>query len=209
VAVVTSYTTLVTAVGDYLARSDLTSFIPNFIQNWEERFLRDSDNWGSWMETALSVTISANVAALPTNYLGLKTAYITGANSPPLKRITLEQMYARYPRGAGTAGCVAFIARNGANFEFGPENVSGTLAGTYYAKPTALRSFASDAAAHFLIVNAPDLCIFGALMEAMPFIKKDERLPMWAAAFETAIDTYRKRMVGEDSSGSAPFAVVM
>jgi hypothetical protein len=40
-AVVTSYATLQTAVADYLARSDLTSFIPNFVQNFEEDFYRE------------------------------------------------------------------------------------------------------------------------------------------------------------------------
>lgn len=206
-AVVTTYSTLLTAVGDYLARSDLTTFIPNFVQNWEERFLRDPENWAPWMESALSVTLSNNVAALPATYLGLRIAYFTGGQ--PLKRVSLEQLYARYPRGKATGGTTAFIARNASNFEFGPEVATGTLLGTYYAKPTVLRSAASDAVAHFLIVNAPDLCIYGSLLEATPFIKDDARLVIWQAAWEMALDTYRKRFVEEDATGSAPFTVAM
>lgn len=208
-AVIASYSTLLTAVGDYLARSDLATFTPNFVQNFEEDFLRDSDNWGSWMETALSVVISNNLAALPSNYLGLRAAYITGTRCPPLSRISLEKMYARYPRGAGTAGVSKFIARNGANFEFGPEIVSGTLAGTYYAKPVVLRTFGSDAAAHFLIVNAPDLCLYGSLLAAEPFLKNDSRVMLWKAAYDMTVETYRKRMQAEDSSGSSIYTVAM
>lgn len=209
-AVISSYSTLLTAVGDYLARSDLTTFTPNFVQNMEERFFRDSENWGSWMESALSVAVSNNLAAVPADYLGLRIAYFSGY--PQLNRITLEQMYARYPRGYGSAGVAKFIARNGANFEFGPETVSGTLIGTYYAKPTVLRSYTTggaDAAAHYLIVNAPDLLLYGALLEATPFIKDDARVPLWQAAYEIALAAYRSRLASENFSGSAPFTVVM
>jgi hypothetical protein len=209
-AIVTSYSTLLTAVSDYLARSDLSTFTPNFVQNFEERFYRDSENWASWMESALSVSISSNVAAVPSDYLDLRIAYISGYQ--PLKRVTLEQLYSRYPRGAGTSGIAKFIARNATNFEFGPEGVSGTLAGTYLAKPTVLRSYTTggaDAAAHFLIVNAPDLLIYGALLEAEPFLKNDARLVTWKSAYDWALDSYRKRFVAEDYSGSAPFTVAV
>jgi hypothetical protein len=208
-AVITSYSTLLTAVGDYLARSDLTTFTPNFVQNCEERFYRDSENWASWMESALSVTITANLAAVPASYLGLRVAYIAGNYAQPLKRVTLEQLYSRWPRGLGSAGTVVCIARNGANFEFGPENVSGTLTGTMYAKPTVLRSFGSDAAAHFLIVNAPDLLLYGALLEAEPFLKNDARVALWKSAYDIALEAYRSRFRDEMYSGSTPFTVAV
>jgi hypothetical protein len=208
-ATITSYTTLQTEVASWLARSALTAAIPGFIQNWEEDFLMDSENWATWMENALSVALSSNVAAVPTSpqYLGLKIGYFSGY--PPLKRLTLEQLYARYPRGLGSAGVACFIARNGSNFEFGPETQSGTLLGTYYGKPTVLRSFAGDAAAHFLIVNAPQLCLYGSLLQAEPFLKDDERVVLWKAAYDLQVASYRKRFRDEAWSGSAPFTVAM
>jgi hypothetical protein len=190
-----------------MARSDLTAAIPGFVQSFEERFLSDPENHAVWMESALSVTLSNNVAALPSDYLGLRIAYFS--TYPPLKRITLEQLYARYPRGGGSAGVACFIARNGSNFEFGPQTQSGTLAGTYYAKPTLLRNFGSDAAAHFLIVNFPQMCLWGSLLAAEAFIKNDPRLPMWAQAYAMEVDTYRNRFAAEKYSGSTPFAVAM
>jgi hypothetical protein len=211
VAIITSYSTLQTAIGDYLARSDLTSWLPNFTQNWEERFMREPDNWGSWMEKALSAAISGGVAAVPSDYLGLKIGYISGVNSTPLKRISLEQLYQRYPR-AGSTGNAKFISRNAGNFEFGPISTDGTLIGTYYAKPTVMRSYTTggaDAAAHFLIVNAPDLCLTGSLLEAAPFIKNDARLATWGNLYSVALDAYRGRMKAEEYSGSAPHTVAV
>lgn len=210
--VTTSYSTLLTQVADWLARSDLTTFAPVFVQNWEERFLREPDNWGSWMETALNVSITAiDTAAVPATYLGLKIAYISGQRSPPLKRISLDQLYSRYPRDGGT-GIPVYVSRNGANFEFGPIASSGTMKGTYYAKPTVLRSYTTggaDAAAHFLIVNAPDLCLYGSLLEAEPFLKNDARIQTWSGLYSIALDAYRARMKTEDFSGSAPHTVAV
>lgn len=209
-AVISSYSTLLSEAASWLARSDLTSAIPGFVQSFEEKFLSDPENHASWMESALSVTLSNSVAALPSDYLDLRVAYFSGY--PPLKRITLEQMYSRYPRGHGSAGIASFITRNRTNFEFGPETQSGTLLGTYYAKPTLLRNYTTggaDAVAHFLIVNFPQMCLWGTLLAATPFIKGDIRIPMWKAALDMEIDTYRARKYAEESSGSTPFTVAV
>lgn len=202
-AIITSYATLQTMISDTLARSDLTTFLPNFTQNWEERFMRESDNWGSWMEAALSVAIINSVAAVPADYLGLKIAYISGQNGPPLKRISLDQLYQRYPR-SGMSGVSAYIARNGANFEFGPIAGAATLKGTYYAKPAPLRT-----TSNFLITDCPDLCLYGSLIEAETFIKNDKRLATWSQLYSIALDAYRSRMHTEDFSGSPPHTVVV
>jgi hypothetical protein len=203
-AVITNYTTLQTAVTDNLARSDLSTFVPNFIQQWEERFYRESQNWGSWMEAALNVTIAASVAAVPSDHLAIKVAYISGQNTPPLKRIGLEQLYARFPR-SGSTGVPVYFARNGANFEFGPIPTGGAMVGTYYAKPTVLRTDSDGI--NWLITNAPDLCLYGALLEAEVFIKEDARLLIWREFYNAALDAYRSQMRAEDYSGAAPHTV--
>jgi len=38
VAIITSYSTLQTAISDYLARSDLSTWLPNFTQNWDPKY---------------------------------------------------------------------------------------------------------------------------------------------------------------------------
>lgn len=206
-AVISGYTTLLSEVANWLARGDLTSAIPGFVQGFEEDFLSDPENHGPWMESALSVSLSNNVAAVPSDYLGLRIAYFSGYQ--PLERVTIEQLYKRYPRGAGSSGNARFIARNRSNFEFGPEGTSGTLLGTYYAKPVLLRSFSADAAAHFLIVNFPQLCLYGTLLQAMPYLKDDARVMLWKGAYDLQVATYRSRISDEAWSGSTPFTVAV
>lgn len=201
-AVISSYSTLLTEVASWLARGDLTSAIPGFVQNWEEKFLRQPKNFGPWMETALSVAISTT-AAVPSDYRALKIAYLNGQSNRPLIASSLEQVLMAYPRASG-AGQPKWIARDGANFVFGPvPSGSYTLNGTYYAKPTLLRNFAADAAAHFLIVNAPDLLLYGALLEAQPYLMNDKRLPVWQGFHDKALMDYRDLMRVQGMSGGS------
>ncbi len=199
-ALVTGYSSLVTSVQSYLARSDLASEVPGFIQNWEERFYRQPRNHGRWMEVALNSTISSSVIAVPADYLNLKVVYCNGSPASRMELVSLEQLYGRYPRGDWT-GTPVWLARDGANFVFGPEPDSTyTIKGAYWGKPTVMRSFASDAAAHWIIVNAPDLALYGALLEAEPFLKNDSRIGVWKTFYADALSDYRDLMSSESHS---------
>lgn len=201
-AVITNYTTLQTAVADWLAKSNLTTFIPNFVQNWEERFYRQPRNFGRWMEAAFNLSISSSVIAVPSDYLGLKYVYVNGSPSSRLDRVSLNQLYGTYPRGSDT-GLPRWISRDTTNFVFGPPPDSTyTIKGVYWAKPTLIRSFASDAAAHWLIVNAPDLVLYGALCESAPFLQRDSRLATWKGLYGECLQDYRDLHSEEDVSGS-------
>jgi hypothetical protein len=206
VAIITDYATLQTAVGDWLARSDLSSFIPNFIQNFEEDFYREPQNWTSWIEADLSLTITSGEAPVPADYLGLKLAYISGQTSPPLKRISLDQLYQRYPR-AVSGNQAVYVARNGDHLEFGPNISSGTVAGTYYAKPDLLRDDSDGI--NWLITNGPDICLYGSLLAATPFLQNDKRIAVWQAMYNQAIQSYRNQFKEEDYSGSPPHTVAV
>lgn len=201
-AVISGYASLKTAVQDFLARSDLSTFADNFIQNWEERFYRQPKNFGRWMETSLSTAISSSVIAVPAAYLGMKYAYVNGSPSSRLDRVSLNQLYGRYPRG-GETGTPVWMSRDATNFVFGPIPDSNyTIKGIYWAKPVLIRNFSGDAAAHWLIVNAPDLCLYGSLLEAEPFIKDDERVGLWRDLYSVALKDYRELQREEDRSGS-------
>ena len=39
---------------------------------------------------------------------------------------------------------------------------------------------------NWLTVNAPDLLLYACLMEAIPFVKADERIPVWQAMYAQA-----------------------
>lgn len=206
--VVTTYSSLQTAVGDWLARGDLASFIPGFIQNWESRFYRQPKNFGRFMEASFSGTIASSVLAVPTDYLGLKYAYVNSSPAARLDRVSLNQLYGTYPRN-GCTDLPRMIARDLETFVFGPAPDSTySIAGVYYAKPIAIRDFAADAAAHWIILNAPDLALYGALLEATPFLRNDARIAVWQNYYNTSLQDYRDLTKAEDISGSPTMEVL-
>ena len=200
-AVITNYETLGTAIGDYLARDDLASFAPNFVQNWEERFYRQPLNWASWMESSTSLLTTA--ATVPADFLGIK--YATLSASPPLQRVSSQMLYATWPRGI--PGKPRMIARDGTSFVFGPEpDGEYTLTLRYFAKPTVLRSVVDGT--NWLTTNAPDLCLYGALLEAEPFLKNDGRIAVWRDFYTDALADYRDQWKEEEFGGSQMVATL-
>jgi hypothetical protein len=202
-AVISGYTSLLANISTWLARSDITADAPTLVQLWEERFYRQPKNFGHWMATgSLSVSFSST-ATVPTDFLSARSFYLNGQDNRPLIVSSVEQLLVAYPR-SGSSGIPRWIARDGANFIFGPRpSGTFTLNGTYYAKPTLLRNFAADAAAHYLIVNAPDLILYGSLLEAEAYTKNDARIAVWSAAHQQAMADYRDLIKAQNFSGGS------
>jgi hypothetical protein len=208
VALITGYNSLQTEVATWLSRGDLSSYIPGYIQNWEQRFYRQSKNFGRWMEASFAGTIASSVLAVPTDYLALKYAYVNTSPAARLDRGSLNQLYGSYPRNSCT-GRPRMIARDLENFVFGPAPDSDyDIAGVYYAKPTALNAYSGDAAAHWLILNAPDLCLYGSLLESTPMLRNDARIAVWQSYYDKSLKDYQDLMRDEDVSGSPVMEVL-
>jgi hypothetical protein len=195
-AQITTHATLKTAVADYLARGDLTAYIPYFVQGAEARLnklrLRH-------METALSATVALGVIAVPSGYLEMKNLQVVSSGRKyPLQRRTLEQMYEDYPVRSST-GLPRCWAREGSNIIFGPYPDSDySITGTYYAKPTAL---SADGDTNWWILNNPLAMLYACLLEAEPFLKKDQRLQVWSQLLQNAINDIKAEEIEESISG--------
>lgn len=171
-----TYSDLQSAVASWLARSDLTSIVPDLIRLGEIRIFREVRCRD--METALNVTMSGGVAAVPADYLDLKNAYLDGNPVTRLKRTDAGQIYEQYPTRAADDK-PGYIAREGSNFIFGPYPDSDyTLKGIYYAKPTSIQTTANT-----LFTNNPDLYLYAALCEASPYIHDDPRTAVWETKY--------------------------
>ena len=196
-AVISDYSTLQTAIGDYLARSDLSGWIPNFIQNCENKLYRELNLRNE--ETALSVNVSSGVAAVPTDFKALKFAYYNGNTAIPLQWVELDELYRDYPsRSTGATSSPSVISREGSNFVFGPVAADGTavLKGIYYAKQDPLRT--TDPS--WYVTNAPELLLYGSLLEAEAFIMNDPRLLTWKEFYTDAIRSLKQ----EEANSSFP-----
>lgn len=179
-AIIDSYATLQTAVSDYLARDDLSTFVPNFVQNAENKLYRAFNLRNE--ETALNVSVSGGVAAVPADFKALKFAYLDESPAALLEWVPIDTLYSEFPVRTDVRTPVK-ISREGSNFVFGPVSKDGTLRGIYYAKQDPLRT--TDPS--WYVTNAPDVLLYGALLEAAPFIVDDVRIPVWQRFYEDAV----------------------
>jgi hypothetical protein len=184
-AIITNYATLKTAIADYLARDDLTTFIPNFVQNTENKLRRTLNLRNE--ETDLSITISIGVADVPTDFKALKFAYYDSTPSQLLQWVPIEELIRDYP-DRSAIGIPRVISRYAEVFWFGPVPADGSnIYGSYYAKQDPLET--TDGS--WYVTNAPEVLLYGALMEAAPFIHDDPRLATWQQLFTDALSTLR------------------
>jgi len=199
-AIIVNYATLQTAIGDYLNRSDLTSFLPNFTQACEMRLYRDLRIRA--METDLSVTISGGVAAVPTSpiFLDLKYAYVNTVPIKSLDRVPPDDVYARFPVRQGVSEIPTVIAVEGSNFIFGPYPGDYNIKGIYY---TRFAPLSASNTTNWFTINATDALLYGSLLEAAPFLGADARIPTWQIAFDRAIESIKREETRARTSGGS------
>jgi hypothetical protein len=75
-----------------------------------------------------------------------------------------------------------------------------TIEMLFYKKFDALTAAATT---NWMIINAPDVYLYGCLLEAEPFIMNDPRVQLWAAGFKQAITDMQEQDNRDRHSGSA------
>lgn len=176
---ITDYSSLKTAVANWLHKSDLTSNIPDFIALGEWRIARDLRI--SPLLTSSTVTIAAagSSVALPSGYIEMANARIDGGAE---LHYTTPDMIDRVS-GGSTPWAYTII---GSNIEVAPSwTAGGDLELTYYKKQDAL---SDSTTTNWFTSNAPDILLYAALLEAAPFLIADERIPVWADFYKGSVD---------------------
>ena len=103
-----------------------------------------------------------------------------------LEWVPVEDIYRNWPTRSG-GNTPLNVSRQGENFVFGPYPKDFTMTGIYYQKFQPLRTEDST----WYVVNAPEVLLYASLLEAEPFIRKDERLPVWSQLLSDAIDSIK------------------
>lgn len=193
---------LKTSITNWSKRSDLSAYHDDLIlvaEKWIFRHARVRS-----METALSGTISSGVLAVPSDYLALKHARITGSEDRRLTMKAADWIYTQYPTRSSDAKPY-FIAVDGSSFIFGPYPDSDyPVAGRYYAQPTSILSGVTT----FFTDNA-DLYLWASLTELEPFLKNDKRIDVWRAKRDMVLgDANNQDKAGLYSGGPMHISVV-
>lgn len=198
-----TFTELKEAVADWLDRSDLTARIPDFIALAEARINRELRIRPMEVRSTMYTTVDQQYFNLPGGYIQMRNIQLNTNPTTPLEYITPEMLDRLY--GSTTTGKPKAYTLIGDEIQLAPIPDSAyQVEMAFYEKFTPLGDgSAGTVTSNWLTANAPDVLLYGALMEAEPFIKNDERIPVWLNGYSNAINKLQQQDQRDRHSGSA------
>lgn len=178
---ITDYTTLQTAIAQYLNREDLTAQIPMFIQFVESEL---NVRLRTRQMVVRAQAVSANeYVQLPADWLEAINLQIVGGTSP-LRFVTLDEADCII-RDQLYTQTVAYSLMNGAIELVPPPGDDVEIEMVYYGKIPAL---SDEAPTNWLLLRDPAVYLYGACMHAAPFLIDDQRIPTFGSFYAARVE---------------------
>ena len=210
---INTYATLQTAVSNWLDRSDLTDRIPEFIALAEARMNRtlrlalmlnvDQTTLGG----ATALVAGTRDYALPSGYLQMLDFHLRTSPITTLSYLTPENMNRMWAGSQGGTPLAYTIFSDNASgtpiksVRLGPAPDSAyDYSIMFYKKIDALSVTNTTEA---MLTDNPDVYLYGALLEAEPFLMNDQRVQLWATAFQESMRALQEQDNKDRHSGSA------
>lgn len=176
-----TYAELQSSIGDWLNRADLAATIPTFIAMAEtahNRQLRTRQ-----MIRRSTALISDAFTTLPSDMLEIANAQINGSRVTPLEFVAMDQ--ADRVRQIYPAGDSKYFTIVGDTLELVPSPSSEvTVEIVYYGRIPAL---SVSNTSNWLLLNSPDLYLYGSLIASAPYLRDDDRVMVWSTLYKQAL----------------------
>ena len=199
---ITTYAELQTATANWLDRTDLTARIPEFIELSEANFnrvIRQPD----MVTKNDSFSITGRYNTLPSDTLEIVRIVLDLTPVIVLEYLTPEEISERRVSMSATGKPYYFTVIGGSSNQLevvpSPDSTY-TSSIVYYTRIAAL---SDSATSNWLLAAHPDIYLFGTLVEAEPYLKNDERMPMWTNRLDKALMALRLQGERELHTGSS------
>tara|TARA_R110000782_G_scaffold106459_2_gene194675 strand:- start:806 stop:1414 length:609 start_codon:yes stop_codon:yes gene_type:complete len=197
----TTYAGLQTTIADFLDRQDLTATIPTFIALAEARISRDLSHWKQ--EKRVDTTFNERYELVPNDMI--EALSLQHADGGRIMTMAATEMQERRSTTDNQAGKPTSVRLTAGQFELYPtpdEAYSVSL--LYRGRIPAL---ADDNTSTWLLLDAPDVLLYGALGQSAPYLKDDARLSIWAALYQSAVDALNAESKSAKSIGTMRMGV--
>lgn len=180
---ISTYSELKSAIADWLNRDDLTSVIPSFIELAEAELTRNLRH--RKMIARADATINSEYTQTPTDWFQTQTLILETDPVTTLEYLTPEALNAK--RAASTAnGKPLFYTMIGTEIQVYPvPSGDYTAEMVYYSK---IPSLSDSETTNWLLTLAPDIYLYGSLMQSAPYLQDDNRLSVWNALYQKKIE---------------------
>jgi hypothetical protein len=191
-AAVMTYDSLVDDISTYLERTDTATLqkIPTFIMLAEQVIASQIKFLGNLNVVSSAMSPSNPVLDKPVRWHKTVSMNITvdGKRSPVLLR-KYEYLRNYWPDSAATDVPKFYCDYDYTHWLVAPTPASNyTFEVLYYERVQPLDSANQTT---WFTQYAPQALLYGSLLQAMPFLKNDERIPMWQAQYQQIIDTLK------------------
>lgn len=195
---ISTYSELQSAVADFLNRDDLASAVPTFIRLAEARFSRDMRHWR--METRSTAELDTQYSAIPADFLQPIRLQITDAPTSEVAPISTAQMLQLRGDRNDRVGRPTNYALTAGGIELYPTpDLTYNASLVYYARIPAL---SASNTTNWLLNEAPDVYLYGALVHSAPYLKDDARIQIWEALLAQGINNLNTSSADAKYGGS-------
>ena len=199
---ITNYTDLQSTIASYLARSDLTAQIPDFIRLAEVRLRRDIRIRQMLNSSTTTTTGGDDTISLPIDFLELRDLFVVTNPIRDLKYLS-PSIFSRNGR-VTESGLPVFYTIIANEFKFAPApDAEYTVRMLYYASPSYLTDTNQS---NVVLAYCPDLLLYGALIEAEPYLMNDARIQLWAGMYDRGLSSLTS---ADDSSEHSAVPLTM
>lgn len=191
-----TYATLTDSVKAYLERDDthLVDEIPLFIMLGQRRICRDLKILGQKVLISGTVTISQPVIQKAAQWLNNAYCLMSPLATPTQPVHLLERSYEfcrQYWPDATAVGFPKYYCdRDFQNWYLAPtpdHNYAYEIG--YFETPTLIDETHDT---NWLTQNAPEIVLYATLLETAPYLKDDDRVPVWKTAYDQAKEALQK-----------------
>ena len=196
----TTYTELKTSLANWLNRSDLTTEIGDDFIKLTEADLNSKLRVRA-MIAQVNITVDAETAALPTDFLQIRNFYIlNGQTKTPLVYTTPASMDTT--SGTSTTGKPTTFTILGDTLRFSPKpDATYTAVMNYFKKFPAL---SSTNATNYILASHPAIYLYGSLFHAANFLGgiNPQQVQTWQQMFGTAMERLELNDREDEYNGS-------
>ena len=184
----TTYSDLQTSIANYLARSDLTSQIPDFITFAENRLRRELRIRQMLKSVTTATVKDDSTVELPSDFLQVRDFVVVTNPLTPLSYSSPSSL-SNDPRASevGVPRSYTILAND---FQMSPiPDAVYTVKLLYFAAPAYLSSTNTT---NIFLTTAPDALLYASLIEAEPYLMNDARINTWGTMYDRAIASLAK-----------------
>lgn len=191
-AAVMTYDSLVNDIETYLERTDQATIdkIPQFIMLAEQVIAADLKFLGNLMVAQSSMIQGTATIDKPARWRKTVSMNVTvaGKRQPVLLR-KYEYLREYWPNPASTDVPQFYCDYDYTHWLVAPTPASGyAYEVLYYERAQPLDSSNQS---NWFTQYAPQALLYGSLLQAMPFLKNDERLPMWQGQYDQIMNVLK------------------